>query len=336
MYGFPEDYEYNKRIDFEKVETLERLYTRLMLNRTRQMFTWEGLPEGFSEKWLEVYLQIHGFVIACKTPKGIKFFFGGLGNILDEYYKPTAAVIANPFLSFNKTLHIWREYHEEEFNEDNDCIICANDTLQYGLYPLISKYAHQLATNEITLNVADINSRALNILVAKSESAYESINEFLKDLKSGKISHIRDSMIHDEDVRSLPFSSETNNGITNLIELQQYYKASFYNEIGLNANYNMKRESIQQNESDMNHDSLKPLIDDMLECRQDFCEWMNANFGLNMSVKFNSIWLEREIMEDAAIEDALNPEQEQEEPAQDESQDESEEVEESDPTGESE
>lgn len=336
MYGFPEEYEFNKRVDFEKIETLERLYARLMLNRTRQMFTWEGLPEGFSEKWLEVYLQIHGFVIACKTPKGIKFFFGGLGNILDEYYKPTAAVIANPFLSFNKTLHIWREYHDEEFNEDNDCIICANDTLQYGLYPLISKYAHQLATNEITLNVADINSRALNILVAKSESAYESINEFLKDLKSGKISHIRDSMIHDEDVRSLPFSSETNNGITNLIELQQYYKASFYNEIGLNANYNMKRESIQQNESDMNHDSLKPLIDDMLECRQDFCEWMNANFGLNMSVEFNSIWLEREIMEDAAIEDALNPEPEQEEPAQDESQDESEEVEESDPTGESE
>lgn len=335
MYGFPEEYEFNKRVDFEKIETLERLYARLMLNRTRQMFTWEGLPEGFSEKWLEVYLQIHGYVIACKTPKGIKFFFGGLGNILDEYYKPTAAVIANPFLSFNKTLHIWREYHEDEFNEDNDCIICANDTLQYGLYPLISKYAHQLATNEITLNVADINSRALNILVAKSESAYESINEFLKDLKSGKISHIRDSMIHDEDVRSLPFSSETNNGITNLIELQQYYKASFYNEIGLNANYNMKRESIQQNESDMNHDSLKPLIDDMLECRQDFCEWMNANFGLNMSVEFNSIWLEREIMEDAAIEDALNPEPE-EEPAQDESQDESEEVEDSDPTGESE
>ena len=335
MYGFPDEYEFNKRVDFEKIETLERLYARLMLNRTRQMFTWEGLPEGFSEKWLEVYLQIHGYIIACKTPQGIKFFFGGLGNILDEYYKPTAAVIANPFLSFNKTLHIWREYHDEEFNEDNDCIICANDTLQYGLYPLISKYAHQLATNEITLNVADINSRALNILVAKSESAYESINEFLKDLKSGKISHIRDSMIHDEDVRSLPFSSETNNGITNLIELQQYYKASFYNEIGLNANYNMKRESIQQNESDMNHDSLKPLIDDMLECRQDFCEWMNSNFGLNMSVEFNSIWLEREIMEDAAIEEALNPEPE-EEPAQDESQDESEEVEESDPTGESE
>lgn len=334
MYGFPDEYEFNKRVDFEKIETLERLYARLMLNRTRQMFTWEGLPEGFSEKWLEVYLQIHGYIIACKTPKGIKFFFGGLGNILDEYYKPTAAVIANPFLSFNKTLHIWREYHDEEFNEDNDCIICANDTLQYGLYPLISKYAHQLATNEITLNVADINSRALNILVAKSESAYESINEFLKDLKGGKISHIRDSMIHDEDVRSLPFSSETNNGITNLIELQQYYKASFYNEIGLNANYNMKRESIQQNESDMNHDSLKPLIDDMLECRQDFCEWMNANFGLNMSVEFNSIWLEREIMEDAAIEEAINPEPE--EPAQDESQDESEEVEESDPTGESE
>ena len=142
------------------------------------------------------------------------------------------------------------------------------------------------------------------------------------DLKTGKIAHLRESIIHDEDVRSLPFSNETNNGITNLIELQKYYKASFYNEIGLNANYNMRRESIQQNESDMNHDSLKPLIDDMLECRQDFCEWMNNNFGLNMSVKFNSIWAEREIMEDAAIEAATDPEPEEvpEEPAQEESE----------------
>ena len=334
MYGFPEEYEFNKRIDFEDVRTLERLHTRLMLDRTRQMFTWKGLPKGFSEKWLEIYLQIHGYVIACKTPQGIKFFFGGLGNVLDEYYKPTEAIIANPFLNYYETLHIWREYHEEEFNEDNDCIICSNDTLQYGLLPLISKYAHQLSTNEITLNVADINSRAMNVLAAKSENAFESIKEFLKDLKRGKIAHIRESMIHDEDVRSLPFSNETNNGITNLIELQQYYKASFYNEIGLNANYNMKRESIQQNESDMNHDSLKPLIDDMLECRQDFCDWMNSNFGLNMSVEFNSIWAERELMEVAAIDAATDPEPEEvpEEPTQEES----EEVEESDPDRESE
>ena len=334
MYGFPEEYEFNKRVDFEEVETLERLHAKLMLNRTRQMFTWDGLPEGFSEKWLEIYLQIHGYVIACKTPQGIKFFFGGLGNVLDEYYKPTAAVIANPFLRFNKTLHIWREYHEDKFDEDFDCIICSNDTLQYGLNPLIMKYSHQLATNEITLNVADINSRAMNILAAKSENAFESIKAFLKDRKKGRIAHIRESMIHDEDVRSLPFNNETNNGITNLIELQQYYKASFYNEIGLNANYNMKRESIQQNESDMNHDSLKPLIDDMLECRQDFCKWMNTNFGLNMSVEFNSIWAERELMEVAAIDAATDPEPEEvpEEPTQEES----EEVEESDPTGKSE
>ena len=96
----------------------------------------------------------------------------------------------------------------------------------------------------------------------------------------------------------------------------------------------MKRESIQQNESDMNHDSLKPLIDDMLECRQDFCEWMNDNFGLNMSVEFNSIWAERELMEVAAIDAATDPEPEEvpEEPTQEES----EEVEESDPDGESE
>lgn len=44
--------------------------------------------------------------------------------------------------------------------------------------------------------------------------------------------------------------------ITQLIELIQYYKASMYNELGLNANYNMKRERLNLGEVSMNVDVL--------------------------------------------------------------------------------
>lgn len=303
MIGFPHTGAecLNKRIDFESVETLEKLHIRMMLNRTQRMFKWKNLPKSLPAKYLELYLQVHGNVAIAETEEGLKCFFGGAGNVLNEYYAPSHYIINNPALNFNKDLIIHYDYHEEEFDSSSMCLMGLNDSMMYGLYPLIQKYAYQLATNEITLNVADINSRAINILTATSESAFESIKCFLKDLYKGKIAHIRESLITDNDVRSLPFSAQTNNGITNLIELQQYYKASFYNEIGLNANYNMKRESIQQNESDMNHDSLKPLIDDMLFQREKLCEQINECFGLNVSVEFDSVWAQRMLSEDLVI-----------------------------------
>ena len=99
-----------------------------------------------------------------------------------------------------------------------------------------------------------------------------------------------------EGLKSQPYGSAGNtNTITNLIELEQYLKASWYNELGLNSNYNMKRESLNSEESQLNHDSLLPLIDDMLKQRQDGAELVNDMFGTNITVDFNSAWEDNQI-----------------------------------------
>ena len=128
---------------------------------------------GYPARFIEQNLLINGFVGIAETDK-IRAYFGGMGGVLDEYYLPSIFIVANPWLKLNKEFNIYRDYHEKEFSKKDDCIIGLNDTFSYGLYPLIEKYAIQLATNEITLNVADINSRAINILTATSDSAYNS------------------------------------------------------------------------------------------------------------------------------------------------------------------
>ena len=75
-----------------------------------------------------------------------------------------------------------------------------------------------------------------------------------------------------------------------LFEFQQYMKASLYNEIGLSANFNMKRERLTANEVEANTDNLYPLVDDMLNCRRLAIEKINEMFGLNIEVEFNSSW----------------------------------------------
>lgn len=74
------------------------------------------------------------------------------------------------------------------------------------------------------------------------------------------------------------------------IELQQYLKGSLYNELGINANFNMKREALSGEEVALNDDALMPLIDDMLKQRRTMCDELNKMFGLNVSVDYGSAW----------------------------------------------
>ena len=52
----------------------------------------------------------------------------------------------------------------------------------------------------------------------------------------------------------------------------------------------MKREAISEAESAQNDDTLIPLIDNMLRCRQDGIEEVNKLYGTNISVELDSVW----------------------------------------------
>ena len=87
-------------------------------------------------------------------------------------------------------------------------------------------------------------------------------------------------------------NTTTNGGVTltELFEYEQYLKASMFNEIGLSANFNMKRERLTSAEVETNTDNLYPLVDDMLNNRRYALEKINEMYGLNITVQFNSSW----------------------------------------------
>ena len=82
--------------------------------------------------------------------------------------------------------------------------------------------------------------------------------------------------------------------IKDLIELRQFIKSSWYMELGIQSNYNMKRESLNSSETTMDESVLLPLIDDMLECRKLGVEQINKMFGTNITVELDSSWKEVE------------------------------------------
>ena len=256
-------------------------YVMLMFDRTSQMFEYDGLPDTIPAEMLELYLQVNGNLYALP---------GGLGGAPDPYYRPTLYVVANPGLGYSASLSIVN--HLPPFGDQasqGKCVLMKNDTNLRGLFYLFSRYATELAENDVSIRAAQINSRQHTLIAANTDRQIASANAYFDNLEKGKITAVADSSFLDG-IKSTNVSVQGANSIIQLIELQQYLKASWYNEIGLNANYNMKREYLSEEELQASSDALLPLIDNMLKCREDAIELVNKTYGTSISVKKNSAW----------------------------------------------
>ena len=266
-----------KLYDFNDKELAVRNYIAYMLDRTQRIFEYKGLPDTVPQRMLEFLLQVNGYACFGECNGELYAFYGGLGGEPDAYYRPTVCVVANPFLKFNKTFKI-----------DKDCVIMRNDSLLYGLLPLFSRYATAMAENDISFRLSSVNTRIEFLLSAPDDATKAAAEKFLKDIEEGKQGVIASNeFLEGIKAQEVGRSMRT---FTDLIEYQQYLKASWFNEIGLNANYNMKREKLSTTESQMNNDALLPLVEDMLEQRRLACEKINEMFGTDISVDFASSW----------------------------------------------
>lgn len=264
-----------------------------MLSRTQSMFSYTGLPDTLNSRIIELYLQVNGNLCITDITKeiieksghtdlspGLYAFTGGLGGEYDVYYMPTLYTVANPYLNFSKNLKI-----------NDDCIVISSDSMYYGLLPLFKKYATALTENELSMNIATIVLRLQAIISASDDNVKKSAEKYLKDITSGKLGIIADNEFLENSLKVTPYATTgAHTTIQNIIELEQYLRATWFNDLGLNANYNMKRESINSGESQLNNDALLPLVDNMLKCRQEGFNKVNEKYGTNIQVELNSSW----------------------------------------------
>ena len=307
-------------------DTSIRNYVTYMLNRTQQIFEYEGLPDTVPKQMLEMMLQAGGLVGFGLYKEKLYAFQGGYGGYPDAYYRPTIFIVANPYLHFNKQFNVYYNTMKDELpNIDvNDyCVIMGNDSMHQGLLPLFNKYAALLTENDITLRIADINMRLTTLISAGDDKTKNAALEYLREVEKGNLGVLGDNKFL-ESLTVIPSTSASfSNYITQLVEYEQYLKASWYNEIGLDSNYNMKRESLNSSETGANRGILLPLIDDMMWERNHAIEKINTLFGTNISVKFSSTW--KDIREEIKLEhESMETESESE--SESESEQETEEI----------
>lgn len=266
---------------------------KYMLNRTNMMFRTEGAPDTMPNRELELRRQMNGHLLGIKHEGKLYALPGNFAGV------PDANGVPKQYLVVNKALNLSKLY-----NIGEDCVLLRNDSLCMGLLPLLEKYAYLMAENELTMANVITLCRAMLVFTGDKDNDIPEIKNYLQALDKGDIGVIGTEKFISKNgtVEVQPGAVQAGSIFTNLIEMEQYFKASMWNELGLNANWNAKRENLTQSENLMNTDILMPLIDDMRRCREDGWKEFNEMFGTDITVSLDSAWEDNDIEMELSLE----------------------------------
>lgn len=275
-----------------------------MFKITLDIFDWNNLPSTIPEREFELLLQMRGSCIVADHKGSLYALSGNLGGDCDAYYIPRFYIVNNPWLKLNKT-----------YERDVDCVFGVNDKMWTGLTPLMERYGTMSLETDLSIIMATILERLHALVRCADDSEKVAFETLINRLVKGEFASaiVSESWAMNDGMNTLPYGGgdHANKTITELIELRQYIKASWFNELGMQANYNMKREAINSSEGQLNEDGLMPLVESMLECRQDFANRINDMFDTNITVDLSGAWKMRQTEFDATIkqmEDIINDE----------------------------
>lgn len=274
--------------DYKNKDLNRRREFDYLLSKTLSIFKYGGLPETIPQRELERQLQTKGYAFITKVKGKLYSFNGGLGGIPDPYGNPTQIVIANPSLDYNATLDIKK-----------DGVLIRNDEMMSGLTHLLEKYIYMMTENEISMVVNSFNARMPILISAGDDNTRESAEHYIRNIVNGETGVIAENRLFE----GINVQAGQSAQYTQMIEYHQYLKASLFNELGLEMNYNMKRERLTEDEVNMT-DIIYPLIDNMMKMRLMAIEEMNKMFDLEVEIGFDSIWAKHQ-PDEAFDEDAF-------------------------------
>jgi hypothetical protein len=266
---------------------LTEYYYKMLLNRVINMFTWKNLPDTIDEQIMNFWLFVTGRVVFTEFKGKLYALNGNYGGYPNEYYLPTEFVIANPILG-SKIVKLDVD-GVAMFNSDTDKY--PTQTMTGGLYPILTLTANMLADCVVTISSALKNGRVQTAFLCKDDTVRIAGEKVLKQLYNGNPA----VMIDDTILNCIsPIKMADNTSVATIlqqtIETYQFWLANFYNSIGVNANFNMKRERLNTAEVNINDSALFVNVVNMLNNRQQAVNKINAMFGTNITVEISEEW----------------------------------------------
>ena len=290
-----------KKLSFTK---LYRYYFDFILRLLYRVILIKGVPKTVNETFLKMILFTQGKIcflegqLIGESQKELLALNCSLAETPDVYYIPRNVLVVNPRLSKSYNL-----------KRDEECVVVyLSETDKYnlsgingGLYNLIEKTAVMLADNDISLNIAQKNTRLVNIIAADTQNTVDSIKATFAKMYEGDPDIVVKSSLVDK-LQGVPIiQNTTNHNLIELLEVNQYVLAHFLEQIGICVHDQMKRERLITGEVNDNLSFAFLSVDDIIISLNEGFQAVNEKYGTELSAELNPIILKQQ--EDAAPED---------------------------------
>lgn len=285
-------------------------YFKWLLNKVLQVIVIKGLDDTkINGNYLKSQLILDGnicitdFEAGVNHEAGVYAVRGDLGGEPDEYYIPTVYTCSNPILGskqvYRKDWNGNKKNGVVIFNTDVDNIWCGG--WNNGLYDLISQTATLLADNIVSINCQQINSRVQVFFTADGEPQAVAGEAVLRKMYAGAPYQVlRSDLVDKLTVNPISGTGVANN-ITQLVELQNFIVANFFQSIGVKSNNVMKRERLITAEIDEQNDYVAISLLEMIASWQKGFNEVNELYSTNIQCELNPVLL-REIAEQFSTE----------------------------------
>lgn len=267
--------------DFRKMYDF---YFKWLLSKTCACFYIKGLPETMKEFYIKSTLLVDGDIGVTKFNDKLYAVNGAPAGQPDEYYVPTQYTVANPILG------------SKIFTRGVDGVVIYNaDIDRYvpgGLYGLIDQTATLLADNIISINCNQINTRVSAVFTADSEAQAVAGEIALKKMYTGAPYQVLRSDLIDK-INVNPIASNANaQNLTELVELNNFIIANYFQSIGIKANNIRKKSHMLQDEIDVQNDYLQISITEIMTSWQSGFDKVNEMYDTDIHVELNPALLD--------------------------------------------
>ena len=282
-------------------DNLYNEYFKQLTYIAMRLIVFDGIPDTIDETFLKYCILLMGNAVFFKLDQDVMdnrqseiypLKSGDLvalnGNQSDTqtiYYMHRRILVTNPV--FTKTYNLIP-------GKDCEVVYCTEpDKYRIfghgGLFGLIARTATILADNDISINVAQKNTRLVNVISADDTNTKRSAEMAVNAMYDGDPYIIVQSNLVGE-LKNVPLMQTGNNQhIVQLIEMRQYIYSHFYESLGLQTHDNMKKERLITDEINDNEELSALNIDDIIVSIQDGLDRVNAMFGTNIMVHLNPI-----------------------------------------------
>lgn len=234
------------------------------------MYEWEGLPEGVSERYLEQLLFDHGKAIFVRDPNmDCMILQANQGVNLNVYGEP---------------LGWWAQgYNYNEYYDADQCVIIDNNILRLPTCDFIMHYVNKITEAERTMDVNIKRCKTPYIFTCNSDKDTLSIKKLFQDV-DGNVPAIFTDKGLQIDLVNLFQTGVTFMG-NELMDYKNSVESELLTFLGQNNNPVDKKERVITDEARSNNQLIRSFAELGLAARQKACEEINELFGVQLSVR---------------------------------------------------